>query len=219
MSRLPKIIVSGVAHPVTKRGNRRQRVFGVDDDYALYKDWLAKSCRQNGVEVTSYCLLHNHVHLILVPADDTGSSRAIGEMHRRYSSYINARLRVTGNLFQGRFGSVAMEKSPLLAVFRSVEINPVKTKMLAQASDWVWSCTKAHLSGKDDGLASVPALPDRVDNISEFFAATPEQELEFALEMGQYIGRPLMEARAGGTRKKAKATCSPRYGGSTEEKG
>jgi REP element-mobilizing transposase RayT len=80
MSKLPRIIVPGVAHHVAQRGNRRQREFWVDDDYSLYKDWLAKSYHQSGVEVWSYCLMHNHVHLILVPADDTGLSRAIGEI-------------------------------------------------------------------------------------------------------------------------------------------
>ena len=133
--------------------------------------------------------------MILVPADDTGLSSAIGETHRRYSSYINARLRVTGHLFQGRFGSVAMDEMHLLAAFRYVAMNPVKAKMVAQASDWAWSSTKAHLRGKDDGLVSVRALLDRVDNVSEFLAATPEQELELALEKGQSIGRPLMEER------------------------
>jgi len=61
MSRLPRIIVTGVAHHVTQRGNRRQRVFLVDDDYALYKDWLAQSCKSNGVAVWSYCFMPNHI--------------------------------------------------------------------------------------------------------------------------------------------------------------
>jgi putative transposase len=56
MSRLPRIIVPGVAHHVTQRGNKRQRVFLVDDDYALYKDWLAQSSKVNGVEVWSIAL-------------------------------------------------------------------------------------------------------------------------------------------------------------------
>jgi putative transposase len=68
--------------------------------------------------------------------------------------------------------------------------------MVAQAPDWCWSSAQAHLSGKDDGLLSVRPLLDRVDNVSEFLATTPEQELEFALEKGQSIGRPLMEERA-----------------------
>jgi putative transposase len=83
MARLPRIIVSGVPHHVTQRGNRRQRVFIEDDDYSLYKEWLAQSCRTNGVEVWSYCLMPNHVHLILVPSDETGLSRAVGATHRK----------------------------------------------------------------------------------------------------------------------------------------
>ena len=140
MSRLPRIIVPGVPHHVTQRGNRRQRVFLGDDDYNLYKDWLAKSCRQNSVEVWSYCLMPNHVHLILVPADDSGLSRAVGETHRRYSSYINARLRVTGHLFQGRFGSVAMDELHLLAAFREL-LSKVVFRHLIQAATWSVSFT------------------------------------------------------------------------------
>jgi putative transposase len=126
MSRLPRIILPGISHHVTQRGNRRQRIFMQDDDYALYRDWLAQACRSNGVEVWSYCLMPSHVHLILVPSDETGLSRAVGETHRRYSGYINARLRVTGHLFQGRFGCVAMDESHLMAAFRYVALNPVK---------------------------------------------------------------------------------------------
>ena len=99
----------------------------IDDDYALYKDWLAQSCQANGVAVWSYCFMPNHVHLILVPSDDSGLSRAVGETHRRYSGYINARLRVTGHLFQGRFGCVAMDESHLMAAFRRAASWPPHT--------------------------------------------------------------------------------------------
>jgi REP element-mobilizing transposase RayT len=96
MSRLPRIIVPGIPHHVTQRGNRRQQVFMKEDDYALYRDWLANECRSNGVEVWSYCLMPNHVHLILAPSNETGLSRAVGETHRRYSGYINARFEDDG---------------------------------------------------------------------------------------------------------------------------
>jgi putative transposase len=58
-------------------------LFIEDDDSALYRDWLAQAFRSNGVEVWSYCLMPNPIHLILVPSDDTGLSRAVGETHRR----------------------------------------------------------------------------------------------------------------------------------------
>jgi putative transposase len=138
MSRLPRIIVPGIAHHVTQRGNRRQRVFLVEDDYALYRDLLAEGCLSNGVEVWSYCLMPNHLHVILVPCDETGLSRAVGETHRRYSGYINARLRVTGHLFQGRFGCVAMDEAHLLAAFRYVALNPVPESDQDQAGRVTW---------------------------------------------------------------------------------
>ncbi len=68
----------------------------------------------------------NHVHLILVPDREEALGRALGETHRRYSSVVNARLRVTGHLFQSRFGSVVMDKEHLMAAARYVALNPVR---------------------------------------------------------------------------------------------
>ncbi len=192
MSRLPRIIVPGMPHHVTQRGNRRQRIFMEDDDYALYRDWLAQACRSNGVDVWSYCLMPNHVHLILVPADETGLSRAVGETHRRYSGYINARLRVTGHLFQGRFGCVAMDEAHLMAAFRYLAMNPVKAKLAATAADWPWSSTPAHLRRQDDGLVTVRPLLERVDSFADFLEVPADAERVAALTKGQTIGRPLM---------------------------
>ena len=192
MSRLPRIIVPGIPHHVTQRGNRRQRIFMEDDDYALYRDWLAQACRSNGVDVWSYCLMPNHVHLILVPADETGLSRAVGETHRRYSGYINARLRVTGHLFQGRFGCVAMDEAHLMAAFRYLAMNPVKAKLAATAADWPWSSTPAHLRRQDDGLVTVRPLLERVDSFADFLEVPADPERVAALTKGQTIGRPLM---------------------------
>ncbi|MDN5937893.1 MAG: transposase [Salinisphaera sp.] len=193
MARLPRITVPGVAHHVTQRGNRRQKVFLQEDDYALYRDLLAQHCTANGVEVWSYCLMPNHVHLILVPSSEDGLSRAIGETHRRYSGYINARLRVTGHLFQGRFGAVAMDEAHLLAAFRYIAMNPVKAKLVSQAADWPWSSTPDHLVARNDGLVAVQPLLERVDDVAQFLSDDPDPILEHALIAGQSIGRPLME--------------------------
>ena len=106
-----------------------------------------------------------------------------------------------------------MDELYLLAALRYVVMYPVKEKMVAQTSDWAWSSTKAHLSGKDYGQVSVRPLLDRVDNVSDFLVATPEQELEFALEKGRYSfqlppeiarsqGRQLRDLDSLGPRKK-----------------
>ncbi|MDN5848246.1 MAG: transposase [Nitrococcus sp.] len=193
MSRLPRITVPGIPHHVTQRGNRRQKVFLQEDDYAVYRDLLAQHCVANGVSCWSYCLMPNHILLILVPSDDKGLSRAIGETHRRYSGYINARLRVTGHLFQGRFGSVAMDEAHLLAAFRYMALNPVKAKLVGDAADWPWSSTPAHLAGRDDVLVTVHPLLTRIENVAQFLSDEVDPVLEQALITGQSIGRPLME--------------------------
>ena len=61
----------------------------------------------------AYCLMPNHVHLVLAPQTADGLARALGETHRRYTGFVNARARWTGHLFQGRFGSVAMDEAHL----------------------------------------------------------------------------------------------------------
>lgn len=193
MARLARITVPGIPHHVTQRGNRRQTVFFEEGDYALYRDLLAENCARNDVAVWSYCLMPNHVHLILVPETEDGLSRAVGETHRRYSGYINARLRVTGHLFQGRFGAVAMDEKHLLAAFRYVALNPVKAGLVRHAGDWPWSSTPAHLAGRDDGVVSVEPLLQRIDDVAVFLATDSDEALESALTKAQGVGRPLME--------------------------
>ncbi len=129
-------------------------------------------------------------------SDDSGVSRAVGETHRRYSGYINSRLRVTGHLFQGRFGSVAMDEFHLLAAFRYVALNPVKAKLATTAVGWTWASTPAHYRGEDDGLVIVKPLLDRVERLDDFLNMALEAELEAALAKGQSIGRPLMSDQA-----------------------
>ncbi len=192
MSRLPRIVVPGLAHHVTQRGNRRQQIFLEEDDYALYRDLMAQACKEHGVEVWSYCLMPNHVHLALVPAERDGLSRAVGEAHRRYSAYINARLRVTGHLFQGRFGCVAMDEAHLLAAIRYIALNPVKAGLVKQATAWRWSSAAALAAGRDDVLVTVAPALERTGNFELFLGARENDSLVRALQRGASVGRPLM---------------------------
>lgn len=79
MARLPRIVVPGNPHHVTQRGNRRETIFFEEGDYTLYRNLLSKACCRNGVSVWSYCLMPNHVHLILAPSSAEGLSRTLGE--------------------------------------------------------------------------------------------------------------------------------------------
>lgn len=150
MARLGRIVAAGFPHHVTQRGNRRQAIFFEAADYALTRDVLAERCRKAAVEVWAYCLMPNHVHLVLVPSAPNGLARAIGETHRQYTGFINARARWTGHLFQGRFSSIALDEAHLLAAVRYVALNPVRARLVERPEDWAWSSARAHLAGCDD---------------------------------------------------------------------
>ena len=117
MARLPRLVIPGIPHHVTQRGNGRARTFFHDEDYAFYRDLLATSCREADVEIWAWVLMPNHVHLILVPRDADGLRRALAPVHRRYAGHIHARTSKTGHFWQGRFGAVAMDEDHLAAAF------------------------------------------------------------------------------------------------------
>jgi len=134
----------------------------------------------------------NHVHLILTPSTPEGLARALGKAHRRYSAFINARMRVTGHLFQSRFGSVAMDEDHLIAAARYVASSPVRARLVARAEDWPWSSVRAHLAGRDDGLMQVGPLLSRTNGrFADLLSETGNVERETALRAAEGIGRPL----------------------------
>jgi REP element-mobilizing transposase RayT len=135
MARIGRFVVPDLPHHVTQRGNRRERVFFSDADYELYRDLLREACARESVAVWSYCLMPNHVHLILTPATPEGLGRALGKAHRRYSAFVNARNRVTGHLFQARFSSAVMDEEHLMAAARYVAMNPVRARLVERPEE------------------------------------------------------------------------------------
>ncbi|MCL5281152.1 MAG: transposase, partial [Planctomycetes bacterium] len=162
MARLARVVVAGVAHHVTQRGNRRQPTFFQEDDYRAYLQLLGEWCGRCGVEVWAYCLMPNHVHLIVVPESEDGLRRALGEAHRRYTRRINFREGWRGHLWQGRFASFALDEAYLRRAARYVELNPVRAKLCRVPWRWPWSSAAAHVAGQDDGVVRVAPLLERV---------------------------------------------------------
>ena len=86
MARIARITVPGLPHHVTQRGNGRQQVFFSNSDYILYRNLLAAQCRAAEVDVWAWCLMPNHVHLLIVPRDEDGLRQSVANAHRRYRS-------------------------------------------------------------------------------------------------------------------------------------
>ena len=194
MARLARAIFPGHPHHVTQRGNGRARTFFGDADYALYRDLLGEHCAAAGVEIWSWVLMPNHVHLVLVPGDQDGLRRALSVVHRRYAGHIHARLKRTGHFWQGRFGCVAMDEAHLLAALRYVALNPVRARLTERAGDWTWSSTQALLGGRDDGLTATQPVLSRYPDLAELLAAGEDEEMSLRLRKAEQIGRPIGDA-------------------------
>ena len=145
MPRTARLVVPGIPHHVTQRGNRRQPTFFRDEDYALYLRLLRHWTAQAGTRVWAWCLMPNHVHLILVPAHEYGLRAALGETHSRSTRHVNQREDWRGHLWQSRFASFPMDEEWLVACARYVELNPVRAGLAARPEDWRWSSARAHL--------------------------------------------------------------------------
>jgi len=133
MVRLARVVIPGIAHYVTQRGNGRARTFVGNHDYALYRDLLAEHCRAAGVEVWAWCLMPNHVHLILVPSDAGGCA---GRWRASTAAMPVSFMRGAGApAISGRVGSAPSRWTRIISQRR-------------------WSSTRAHLTGKDDGITA-----------------------------------------------------------------
>jgi putative transposase len=191
MARIARVVVPGLPHHVTQRGNRREPVFFGAEDYQLYRLMIATAARRAGAEIWAYCLMPNHVHLIVTPAGADGLRATFAEAHRRYTGTINARFHWTGHLFQGRFGAVVMDEPHLLAAARYIALNPVVAGLVTRAEDWPWSSARAHLAAEDDELATVAPLRALIPDFAAFLAAPADPAATARIEPAPIIGRPL----------------------------
>jgi REP element-mobilizing transposase RayT len=176
MARLARIAVPGCPHHVTAQGNRREPIFFEDRNQDIYCDMLAEQTRKAKVEDWAYCLMPNHVHLILRPTDERGLSQAVGAAHRRWANFINGRSRWRGHLFDNRFASVAMDENHLISAARNARFHR-RAGTRARPS-----CRAPRAQAKTDkaaGGAEKPVLngehwychPFRLSSVSSFFVS------------------------------------------------
>lgn len=149
MPRTARIVVPGVAHHVTQRGTDRQVVFHTRNDRRVYLRLLRENSEKAGLQVLAYCLMPNHIHLVVIPEEEDSMAVALRRVHGRYAQYANARRLRSGHLWQNRFYSCALDGDHLRAALSYVERNPVRAGMVASAEDYEWSSAAAHLTGRD----------------------------------------------------------------------
>ncbi len=192
MARLARVVVPGLPHHVTQRGNGRAKTFFSDDDYRFYLKLLTDNCRAFKVQCLAYVLMPNHVHLILVPKDELGLRKVLSATHRAYAGTLNARRKKSGHFWQGRFGCVALDGAHAVAALRYVLLNPVRARLVTKPEAWVWSSAGALLKGLNDGLTDAAAVRGQHGDVKLLLGKTPDEEMmELAIRRAETIGRPL----------------------------
>lgn len=148
MARRPRFCPAGYPVHVVQRGNNRQICFAKESDLAAYTKWLGESAEKFEVQIHGWVLMTNHVHLLLTPQHDSGVSKLLQSLGRRYVRHFNYAYQRTGTLFEGRFkSSVVQQEEYFLNCLRYIELNPVRAGMVKDPGDYKWSSYRAHAFG------------------------------------------------------------------------
>jgi putative transposase len=144
VARLARVVAIDVAHHVTQRGNRRQVIFTSDSERSVYMGLLRESAERHCLSVIGYCLMSNHVHLVVIPRKTESLASTFKTTHGQYASYWNAAHHSSGHLWQGRFYSCPLDPVHLWEALRYTELNPVRAGMVQSAAQWKWSSAAVH---------------------------------------------------------------------------
>ena len=150
MPREARIVIPGVPHHITHRGNNKQQVFFDDEDRRRYLCFLCRYCHEDGLRILAYCLMPNHIHIVGVPARKESLSRALQRTQQEHTSHINYKYGRCGHLWHGRFYSCPMDLDHTVCALGYVELNPVRARMVEFPWDYPWSSAPAHCGNRPE---------------------------------------------------------------------
>jgi putative transposase len=176
---------------VVQRGHNRNVVFVEDDDYRHYIDTLAEWATAFGVRVHAYCLMTNHVHLLLEPETTCALGALMKRLAGRQTRYRNRLERRSGTLWEGRYrSSIVDAESYLGACIRYIELNPVRAGMVSDPFDYPWSSCRAH-AGLESPDWLVQGAGTAIDHGGFLWSGLSEESLTLireAVNRGQLTG-------------------------------
>jgi len=143
MARPLRIEFDGALYHVTSRGNKREDIYLDDIDRLIFLDVLAEVCRRFNWVCHAYCQMTNHYHL-LIETPDANLSLGMRHLNGVYTQKFNYHHDRVGHVFQGRYKGILVEKEAhLLELARYIVLNPVRARMVGNASEWRWSSFSA----------------------------------------------------------------------------
>ncbi len=156
MSRAARIIPQqGYLH-VMSRGNNRQRIFSYAPDYKVYCRILLKVKVEEQVKIHHYCLMPNHVHLLVGINDQSNLSRFMQRLHLKYFQYFRERKNFVGHFLQGRFKSkIINDERYFLQCGKYIELNPVRARLVIVPQEHPFSSYRYYALGEVNRIVDV----------------------------------------------------------------
>lgn len=188
MSRLTRIDLPGIPQHVRQRGNNRQPCFLDDNDRRNYLELLAKALRDTGCRLHAYVLMDNHVHLLVTPPFTGATGLMMQHLGRRYVRLFNARHQRSGTLWEGRYKACLVDSEGyVLRCARYIDLNPVRARVTADASEYRWSSCAALCGQRHDTLLSLHPAQEAIGTTAQarclayralLAEAVPEDEMQ-----------------------------------------
>ena len=193
MPRIARVVAAGHPHHITQRGNNRTDVFFDDEDRRTYLQILKRYTEKTATSIWAYCLMSNHVHLLVVPEKPESLSACIGRTNLTYTQFINQKYCRSGRLWQNRFFSTVIDTDQYLwAVARYIELNPVKAGIANQPQDYGWSSCKKTLGIEPTELVKTHEWLDDVNRPDYIkFLSQADARSDYKIRRATATGRPL----------------------------
>ena len=168
MARRPRLLAPGVLYHVIVRGNHRQKTFLTPSDYQTYLERLGRYRNRWGVTVYAYCVMPNHVHL-LVESGSQPLSRFMQGLQQSYTQYFNRKHRKVGHLFQGRYKAIVCDKDQyLLSLVRYIHLNPIRANMVKKTDEYPYSGHRHYLEGRASEVLEAGPVLDMLGGRAEY---------------------------------------------------
>ncbi|MDP3049433.1 MAG: transposase, partial [Thermodesulfovibrionales bacterium] len=193
MARIARAVAAGFPHHVVQRGNNRENVFIDDEDREKYIELLKKYSKERDARILAYCLMTNHVHLLIKPKENESLYKMMQGVTLCYTQFTNRKYNRTGRLWESRYHSCIVDKdSYLWAVARYIETNPVRARMVKKAEDYAYSSARAHILGKQDDLLNKELIAEaQIKNYREFIRETRAEKDRDLIRYHTRTGKPL----------------------------
>jgi REP-associated tyrosine transposase len=155
MARIPRMVSYELPMHVMNRGNNRQQIFFSADEQRYFRYLLHNMKGANRVDIYHYCLMNNHIHLIVRLNPSGNLSRFLKQVFLAYHSYFKRRHEYIGHLVQGRFKSIIIETEEyLLQCGKYIEMNPVRAKIVSRPGDYKFSSYNSYAQSQYDPLVT-----------------------------------------------------------------